>query len=68
MRLYEMFSNTITIIMQEMGVVIGYPVLRVEFIKKKKLNEKIMIKQRQGYKRRILRLLCSTLIVLICFD
>ena len=67
MRLYEMFSNTITIIMQEMGVVIGYPVLRVEFIKKK-LNEKIMIKQRQGYKRGILRLLCSTLIVLICYD
>lgn len=30
-----MFSNTITIIMQEMGVVIGYPVLRAEFIKKK---------------------------------
>ena len=25
---YDMFSNTITIIMQEMGVVIGYPVLR----------------------------------------
>ena len=50
-----MFSNTITIIMQEMGVVIGYPVLRAEFIKKR-LNEKIMIKQRQGYKRRILRL------------
>ena len=62
-----MFSNTITIIMQEMGVVIGYPVLRAEFIKKK-LNEKIMIKQRQGYKRGILRLLCSTLIVLICYD
>ena len=41
--------------MQEMGVVIGYPVLRAEFIKKR-LNEKIMIKQRQGYKRRILRL------------
>ena len=67
MRLYEMFSNTITIIMQEMGVVIGYPVLRAEFIKKK-LNEKIMIKQRQGYKRRILRLLCLTLIVLTRFD